>query len=223
LVVQTNKPPSPTRPLRRQRPSPRPDPSRPPRLFDRRFPRVALAGSPSRLDGTDAATATSQIRPGIPRRDADRGRSGRPDRLKAYKSSWQTFWQTAASGPPLGKAGPAGPAWPAGLWWSPPPESNRRPHPYHSCGPPPIEEWAQVNVTRVTVSDRQRPPVPAACGTQMARPAPRGYPVEASTRSAFSVRWRAGRDRWRHRKVVLGPRWDTPRASNSVSAVQSRS
>jgi len=23
------------------------------------------------------------------------------------------------------------PAWPAGLWWSPPPESNRRPHPYH--------------------------------------------------------------------------------------------
>ena len=25
------------------------------------------------------------------------------------------------------------PAWAAGLWWSPPPESNRRPHPYHRC------------------------------------------------------------------------------------------
>ena len=26
------------------------------------------------------------------------------------------------------------PAWAAGLWWSPPPESNRRPHPYHGSG-----------------------------------------------------------------------------------------
>jgi hypothetical protein len=55
------------------------------------------------------------------------------------------------------------------LWWSPPPESNRRPHPYHSCGPSPIEEWAQVRVTRVTVSDRQEPPETAPYGTQMAR------------------------------------------------------
>ena len=61
------------------------------------------------------------------------------------------------------------PAWPAGLWWSPPPESNRRPHPYHSCGPPPIEEWAQDNVTRVTVSDRQAPSESAPYGTEMAR------------------------------------------------------
>jgi hypothetical protein len=60
------------------------------------------------------------------------------------------------------------------VWvWSPPPESNRRPHPYHSCGPAPIEAWTQVNVTRVTVSDRQAPPEPALYGTQMAhRPAP---------------------------------------------------
>ena len=28
------------------------------------------------------------------------------------------------------------PAWAAGLWWSPPPESNRRPHPYHGCALP---------------------------------------------------------------------------------------
>src|SRR5829696_9296183 len=27
-------------------------------------------------------------------------------------------------------------AWPAVLWWSPPPESNRRPHPYHGCALP---------------------------------------------------------------------------------------
>jgi hypothetical protein len=43
----------------------------------------------------------------------------------------QTLWQTRV--PALGHA--AGrlqdPAWPVGLWWSPPPESNRRPHPYH--------------------------------------------------------------------------------------------
>jgi hypothetical protein len=30
---------------------------------------------------------------------------------------------------------------------SPPPESNRRPHPYHSCGPSPTEGLAQVSVT----------------------------------------------------------------------------
>jgi hypothetical protein len=51
----------------------------------------------------------------------------------------------------------------------PPPESNRRRHPYHSCGLAPIEVWAQVSVTRVTVSDRQMLPVPALYGTQMAR------------------------------------------------------
>jgi hypothetical protein len=34
---------------------------------------------------------------------------------------------------------------------------------------PPIEEAAQVTVTRVTVSDRQAPPAPALYGTQMAR------------------------------------------------------
>jgi hypothetical protein len=34
---------------------------------------------------------------------------------------------------------------------------------------PPIEEAAQVNVTRVTVNDRQAPPEPAPYGTQMAR------------------------------------------------------
>ena len=28
------------------------------------------------------------------------------------------------------------PACAAGLWWSPPPESNRRPHPYHGCALP---------------------------------------------------------------------------------------
>jgi len=33
-----------------------------------------------------------------------------------------------------------------------------------------IEARAQVNVTRVTVSDRQAPPVPAPYGTQLARP-----------------------------------------------------
>ena len=32
-----------------------------------------------------------------------------------------------------------------------------------------VEAWAQVNVTRVTVSDRQAPPEPARYGTQMAR------------------------------------------------------
>jgi hypothetical protein len=53
--------------------------------------------------------------------------------------------------------------------WSPPPESNRRPHPYHSCGPPPIESAAQVTVTRVTMNDRQAPPEPARYGTGMAR------------------------------------------------------
>src|SRR5215216_5753223 len=52
--------------------------------------------------------------------------------------------------------------------WSPPPESNRRPHPYHSCCPSPIEEPAQVIVTRVTVRDRQAPPEPARYGTEMA-------------------------------------------------------
>ena len=45
----------------------------------------------------------------------------------------------------------------------------RRPHPYRSCGPAPIEEWAQVNVIRVTVSDRQEPAETAPYGTQMAR------------------------------------------------------
>jgi hypothetical protein len=86
-----------------------------------------------------------------------------------------------------------------------PPESNRRPHPYHSCGPSPIEESAQVNVTRVTVSDRQAPPAPAVYGTQMARPPTCGDPVQASTRSAFPVRWRMGCDRWRHTASGLGP------------------
>jgi hypothetical protein len=32
-----------------------------------------------------------------------------------------------------------------------------------------VEAVAQVNVTRVTVSDRQAPPVPAPYGTEMAR------------------------------------------------------
>ena len=53
--------------------------------------------------------------------------------------------------------------------WSPPPESNRRPHPYHSCGPAPIEAWVQVEVTSVTVSDRQAPSDTARYGTEMAR------------------------------------------------------
>jgi hypothetical protein len=41
-----------------------------------------------------------------------------------------------------------------------------------NAGALPIEEAAQVNVTRVTVSDRQAPPAPAVYGTQMARPPP---------------------------------------------------
>src|SRR5215217_6034873 len=64
--------------------------------------------------------------------------------------------------------------------WSPPPESNRRPHPYHSCGPPPIEEPAQVKVTRVTVNDRQAPPETAPYGTYMARPGLGRYDAGAS-------------------------------------------
>ena len=51
----------------------------------------------------------------------------------------------------------------------PPPESNRRPHPYHSCGPAPIEGAAQVKVNRVTVSYRQAPSDTARYGTEMAR------------------------------------------------------
>ena len=39
---------------------------------------------------------------------------------------------------------------------------------YPFLGPAPVEEWAQVTVTRVTVNDRQQPPAPAPYGTQLA-------------------------------------------------------
>jgi hypothetical protein len=132
LVVQPNKP-SPTRPLRRLRPSPRPDRADHRGCSTDALPGSRLPGRPLGWTGRTPLPPTSQLRPGIPRRAADRGRSGRPDRLKTYKSSWQTFWQTAATGPRPGKSRAPNPAWPAGLGWSPPPESNRRPHPYHRC------------------------------------------------------------------------------------------
>jgi hypothetical protein len=59
------------------------------------------------------------------------------------------------------------------------------PHPYHSCGPSPIERTAQVTVTRVTVSDHQAPPALAVYGTQMAR---RSAPRGEATRLMFAVR-----------------------------------
>jgi hypothetical protein len=39
----------------------------------------------------------------------------------------------------------------------PPPESNRRPHPYHSCCRAPVVEGAQVKWTGVSVAERGEP------------------------------------------------------------------
>src|SRR5215216_269431 len=83
--------------------------------------------------------------------------------------------------------------WSVAPMW--PQRSIQRPHPYHSCCRSPIQEWAQVTVTGVTVSDRRPPPEPAPYGTQMARrlsALPRGYRRNARNRKRLR---RGGRRR----------------------------
>ena len=59
----------------------------------------------------------------------------------------------------------------------PPAESNRRPHPYHSCPSPANTGAAQVKMTRMTVADRMAPRAPFWDGTQMARPTQAACPA----------------------------------------------
>jgi hypothetical protein len=80
-----------------------------PRLFDRRFPRVALARSPSRLDGTDAATATSQIRPVSLDAMRTMAAAGGPTDSE-HTNRAGNLLANGGQRPSLGKAGPAGPA-----------------------------------------------------------------------------------------------------------------
>src|SRR4029453_10121643 len=114
----------------------------------------------------------------------DRNRSRRSLRRVLARPRLVTCWHIVGKrrfGALLAYVTPgAGPGLSCWFGVDPPPESNRRPHPYHSCGPAPIEGAAQVKVTRVTVSDRQAPPEPAPYGTQMARRGvgPGGSPSE---------------------------------------------
>jgi len=53
--------------------------------------------------------------------------------------------------------------WAAGLRWSPPPESNRRPHPHHSFGP--LMRWTATarGTARWSWPSMGRPPVSKLC------------------------------------------------------------
>jgi hypothetical protein len=105
-------------------------------------PPVRERDRPSRNSGHSASShcgrartvASAQLAPGTPWRGFGRPRTP----LRAYESDWQILWQTRL--PALGRA--TGRVLAPGLccWFvvEPPPESNRGPHPYHSCCRAPV-------------------------------------------------------------------------------------
>jgi hypothetical protein len=104
--------------------------------------------------------------------------------------------------------------------WSPPPESNRRPHPHHSCCRAPVIEDAEVKWPEVSVADRGEPvascsqwhqlgrwarPVPGDTSSIVGRPPRwRGSSTTSAVRSSRTTAWGAGEIPLDRRTAVRG-------------------
>ncbi len=94
------------------------------------------------------------------------------------------FWQRRSGARRAWKGPSIRPGLAAGLWWSPPPESNRRPHPYHGT-------------TRNRCADRRFPSSGSTVGAKvMSSPSAKGcahFPVTLFARAQSSPPERIGR------------------------------
>ena len=126
---------------------------------------IALIDVGEQRTGIDSAHPAQPTRP----QTAQDGRSVGVLARPLLVTCWQIVGKRRSGALRAWNRPGVGPGLTCGFGLEPPPESNRRPHPYHSCGPSPIEERPQVKVTRVTVNDRQQPPETAPYGTEMAR------------------------------------------------------
>src|ERR671913_2470896 len=89
--------------------------------------------------------------------------------ITTYESDCQISGKQRLPAPGHATGRVQGPACPVVLRGSPPRESNRRPHPYHSCCRAPLAEPPQVRGPWVSVVDRGEPWRRARNGTEMAR------------------------------------------------------